>query len=150
MVPKYVDGWRTVLEDGTFQYHGLRLAGGPQVQHTADAYILSHWTASPELGGTLIKPGGSFVFCVASQMVVSRNIFNKRKKRKAAEVDVKVDSDGPAGASSASSASAPEEAVGMANFTSMILEWARLRDDGILTEDGFVQAKESALSKMGM
>jgi hypothetical protein len=32
----------------------------------------------------------------------------------------------------------------------MILEWAKLRDDGILTEDEFVQAKASALSKMGM
>ena len=139
-----------MLEDGTIQHHELRLASGPQVKHTSDAYILSHWTASPELGGTLIKPGGSFVFCVASQMVVSRNIFNKRKKRKAAEVDVKVDSDGPAGASSASSASAPEEAVGVAIFTSRILEWAKLRGDGILTEDEFAQAKASALSKMGM
>ena len=144
------DGWRTVLEDGTIQHHELRLSGGPQVKHTSDAYVLSHWTASPELDGKLVKPAGSHVFCVASQTIVSRNIFNN-KKRKAAEVDdVEVDSDGHAGASSASSASAPEEAVGVAHFTSMVLEWAKLRDDGILTEDEFVQAKANALSKMGM
>ena len=110
----YDDIWRTVLEDGTIQHHELRLADDPVTKHTADVYILSHWAASPELDGKLVKPGGSHVFCVASQTIVSINIFNKRK-RKATEAEVEVDSDGHVGAPSAS---ASEKAVGVTEFAS--------------------------------